>query len=78
MSHANEAVLCIPDEDLEGMIARLEAINRGRRGQGDGLGAFLGTGIPDLPGIELRTIILEYALRELKFLREFNQGEDDE
>lgn len=78
---SEKAVLCIPDDVLDGMIEHLEAVNKNRREDrrgGDGLGAYLGTGIPDLPGVELRTMTLECALRELKLLREFNNEVNDE
>lgn len=66
----SEVVLCISQEDLEGMLEHLRAINKSRRREGDGLGAYLGTGMPNLPGRDLRSVLLEHALTELLFLRE--------
>lgn len=56
-------------QELEQMAERLEAMSQKFHAPADGLGKYLGDGLPHA-GIELRTVTLAKALRELIALRE--------
>ena len=58
----------IAREQLEQMVIRLEAMTPTFHAPADGLGKFLGDGLPH-PGIDLRTAVLADALKELLSLR---------
>ena len=59
----------ISREQLEQMIVRLDAMTPKFHAPADGLGKFLGDGLPH-PGTKLRTVVLASALKELLSLRE--------